>query len=133
MPRWPALLQREGYELQPHVRLEALDAAERVLGVRLPGELRSLYMASDGVFDKVGQWFVIWPVGMVAEQNRYLRNASLPGGLIAFGDDGTGDVFCTEPGRQGISCWHPVDGSVQPLASDIAAFWRGWTDGTITT
>jgi cell wall assembly regulator SMI1 len=134
MPGWPALLQKEGHELQPGARPEALDAAEGVVGLRLPDDLRSLYMVSDGVFDTVGQWFVIWPVGMLCEQNTLLRNAGLfPGSVIAFGDDGTGAAFCMKPGQQGVSCWHPIDGSMQRLASDIVTFWRGWTDGTITT
>ena len=134
MPGWPALLQKEGYELQPGARPEALEAAEGVLGLRFPDGLRSLYMVSDGVFDTVGQWFVIWPVGMLADQNTRLRNGGLlPGGLIAFGDDGTGDVFCMKPGQQDVSCWHPIDGSMPQLAWDLATFWRGWADGTITT
>jgi len=85
-----------------------------------------LYMVSDGVFDTVGQWFVIWPVGMLADQNTRLRN----GGLLP---GGTEDVFCMKPGQQDVSCWHPIDGSMPPLASDLATFWRGWADGTITT
>jgi hypothetical protein len=134
MPGWPPLLQREGYELQPGARPEALDAVEGDLGLRLPDELRSLYMVSDGVFDTVGQWFVIWPARMLCEQNTLRRKAGLlPGGVIAFGDDGAGDAFCIKPGQQGVSCWHPIDGSMQWLASDIVAFWQGWTDGTITT
>ena len=135
MPGWPALLQREGYELQPGACPEALEAAEGVLGLRFPDGLRSLYMVSDGVFDTVGQWFVIWPVGMLADQNTRLRNGGLlpSGPVIAFGDDGTGDVFCMKPGQQDVSCWHPIDGSMPQLASDLATFWRGWADGTITT
>ena len=42
-------------------------------------------------------------------------------------------AVCMQPGQQGVSCWHPIDGSMQPLASEIATFRRGWTDGTITT
>lgn len=54
--------------------------------------------------------------------------------MIAFGDDEAGDPFCLEAGRSGVSCWYDLEGRKKPLATvDIAAFWRGWTGGTITT
>ena len=94
MPDWRELLRSDGYELMPGTHPDAIDAVEAALGMQFPGELRSLYLASDGVFDTSGQWWVIWPLGMLAEENERRRRAGvLPADLIAFGDDGTGDPF----------------------------------------
>jgi hypothetical protein len=53
--------------------------------------------------------------------------------MIAFGDDGAGDPFCVEEGQSSVSCWYALEDRKEPLALDIATFWRGWTGGTITT
>lgn len=115
--------------------MERLDAAEAKLGLRLPEELRSLYRVSDGVFDAGGQWFVIWPLDVLVEENLRRHEAGLlPEDLVAFGDDGTGNPFCVEVGGpSGVNCWHPIDASKDRLARDVAEFWRGWTAGTILT
>jgi len=134
MTDWRTLPDRDGYELMPGASPEAAGAAERAVGPRFPDELRSLYLASDGVFDTGGQWWVIWPLRILAEQNAERRQAGvLPAGLIAFGDDGAGNPFCAEPGQPGVFCWHPIGEWKQPLAPDLAAFWQGWTAGTIST
>lgn len=134
MADWRVLLGGVGYRMMPGASPEATDAAERAAGLRFPGLLRSLYLASDGVFDTVGQWWVIWPLKMVARENTARRKANvLPAGLLAFGDDGAGNPFCAEPGQPGVCCWHPIGDWKQPLAPDLVAFWRGWTAGTIST
>jgi cell wall assembly regulator SMI1 len=51
MPGWWELLHVDGYQLRPGASTKALDAAEAALAIPLPQELRSLYRASDGVFD----------------------------------------------------------------------------------
>jgi hypothetical protein len=37
-------------------------AAQTMLDAVFPAELREIYLPSDGVFDRSGQWFVIWPL-----------------------------------------------------------------------
>jgi hypothetical protein len=134
MAGWRGLLDADGHNLRPGARPDAISEAERVIGLRFPGELRSLYLASDGVFDTGGQWWVIWPLAMLAAENTSRRQAGvLPAGLIAFGDDGTGNPFCMRPGYEDVGCWHPIDGRYQPLAANLAAFWQGWAGQTITT
>jgi SMI1 / KNR4 family (SUKH-1) len=134
MPNWLQLLRVDGYEMRPGARAEAFDATEAVLGLRLPEELWSLYRVSDGVFDTDGQWFVIWPLDMLAEQNLRRRAAGIiPEDFIAFGDDGAGDPFCVERDQSTVSCWHALDDRNQRLAPDVATFWHRWVDGTITT
>lgn len=134
MPDWRELLRSDGYELMPGACPEAIDAAEAAVGMRFPRELRSLYLASDGVFDTSGQWWVIWPLGMLSEENERRRRAGgLPADLIAFGDDGTGDAFCAEPNQGNVICWHAIGARKQPLAADVATLWQAWTDGTATT
>jgi hypothetical protein len=56
-----------------------------------------LYLASDGVFDRVGQWCVIWPLSEIVTRNlQAWALEDVPGrqALVGFGDDGTGAPFC---------------------------------------
>jgi hypothetical protein len=134
MPGWWDLLHVDGSELRPGASTKALDAAEAALAIPLPQELRSLYRASDGVFDAVGQWFVVWPLDVLVDENvRRRENGVLPESMIGFGDDGAGNPFCVEEGQSSVSCWYVLEDRKEPLAVDIATFWRGWTGGTITT
>jgi hypothetical protein len=72
---------------------------------------------------------------MLQAENLQRRPAGvLPERLLAFGDDGTGDCFCVEPGQPDVvTCWHPIGAWKQVLAPDIAHFWRAWTGGSIST
>jgi hypothetical protein len=70
---------------------------------------------------------------LVDENVRRRENGVLPKSMIAFGDDGAGDPFCVEEGQSSVSCWYALEDRKEPLALDIATFWRGWTGGTITT
>jgi hypothetical protein len=106
------------------------------LGVVLPDELRVLYQAADGVFDRAGQWFVVWPLAEVVARNRavWAYETADRRGLIGFGDDGAGGEFCVPAdGSAGVFVWNPIDGVPHPLADTIAGFWAGWSDGSITS
>ncbi len=134
MPDWSRLLRVDGFKLQPGVPGDALDEADDSLHLRLPEELRSLYVVSDGVFDASGEWFVIWPLQMLVEENRKRRQAGLlPEDHLAFGDDGAGDPFLVQPGEPTVKCWHPIEDRMVHLARDLVTFWQGWTTGTIRT
>jgi cell wall assembly regulator SMI1 len=57
---WRQLLRADdGYELRPGAAAGQVAAAEAALEAEFPADLRQLYLASDGVFDRAGQWFVI--------------------------------------------------------------------------
>lgn len=100
---WSALITRgdHGYRLNEPASLAELDGAESALGARLPAGLRELYLVSDGVFDTRGQWFVIWPLSEVVARNldAFAGEGASRSEYVGFGDDGTGDPFCTH--RQG--------------------------------
>lgn len=72
-----------------------LAEAENRLDKRLPTSVQSLYVAVDGVFDAIGQWWVVWPLDRLVTDNLSAwRDGALDESLLAFGDDGTGDQFC---------------------------------------
>jgi cell wall assembly regulator SMI1 len=50
----------DGLELQPPTDAASIAAAELQLGVTLQPKLRSHYEATNGVYDKPGEWFVLW-------------------------------------------------------------------------
>jgi hypothetical protein len=133
---WLSLLTRraDGYRLTDPAEMTAIKNAQLELGVRLPVALRELYVASDGVFDAPGQWFVIWPLAELVRRNleAYTAEGASRSQYVGFGDDGTGDPFCIRrDGSQGVFIWSPIDQSAVPVAEDIVTFWSGWTDGTL--
>lgn len=114
---------------QPGIHPEALDAAECLLGVKFPAELRSLYLISDGVYETTSGLWIAWPLCVLLHENTRRRQAgALPADLIAFGDDSNGEALCIEPGHQDIICWHPVGRRKQAVAPDLMTFWSGRTD-----
>jgi cell wall assembly regulator SMI1 len=67
---WPKLLDADdGYELRPGADADEVTAVEAALEAVFPEQLREVYQTSNGVFDRPGQWFVIWPLREVAIQN----------------------------------------------------------------
>jgi hypothetical protein len=132
---WSDLLLRDGYALYPAADELAISAAGAQLGHALPGDLADLYRASNGVFDKPGQWFVIWTLDTLVEQNLLGWADRLhPRELLMFGDDGTESSCGIDRDEGGeVVCWHPIEQWADPLAPNLKEFWRGWTAGTITT
>lgn len=135
---WRSLLAADGeYELSPGVTASELAGAEAVLGAVFPAALRQVYLASDGVFSRGGQYFTVWPLAEVLRRNRddWLRDGRQGrADLVGFGDDGTGAPFCVERSGSGsVLHWGPIDGEATVLARTFAEFWAGWSAGTITT
>jgi hypothetical protein len=119
----------DGYELRSGVTAGDVAAAEAALGAVFPDDLRQVYLASDGLFDRAGQWFVIWPLAEVVSRNRQARSredSPVRRGLVGFGDDGTGAPFCVRrDGRGGVLAWSAIDGEATLLASTVAGFGVG--------
>src|SRR3954470_13448805 len=89
--------------------------AGAVLAVSLPEPVRGLYRESDGRYTPEGQWFVVWPLGRLIEDNLDPWNRGLPRNLLAFGDDGTGNPFCVdldEP-TDAVVRWNWIDDAVE--------------------
>lgn len=60
---------------------------------RSPLSLRSLYLAADGTFRANGEWWVVWPLSRLVDENLTAwHDGTLEGSLLAFGDDGAGDL-----------------------------------------
>jgi hypothetical protein len=134
MTDWSVLLGIDGYRLQTEASPEDIRGAEATLSVPFPEELRSLLRTTDGLFDTIGQWFVIWPLNMLVQENLRRREYQrMPSTFVAFGDDGAGEAFCLDVERGAVYCWYAIDGRANELAGDMPTFLHGWTDGTITT
>ncbi len=132
---WTALLKTDdGVRLQAGASTDDLHACETALGSPLPPELRSLYLASDGVWDEPGQWFIIWPLEDVARRNKLANqvDGSARSLWIGFGDEGTGDPFCTDRlGGTAVYHWSSIDQAATPLAGDLAEFWTAMVAGLL--
>jgi hypothetical protein len=130
---WRQLLGADdGCELRPGATADEVAAAEAALGAAFPADLREVYQASDGVFDRSGQWFVIWPLAEVVTRNRQAWSWAGPArrGLVGFGDDGTGAPFCVpRPGSGGVFAWSVIGGEATFLAGTVAEFWSRWVSG----
>ena len=134
---WTAiLLADDGVRLQRGASIDDLHACKAALGSSLPPGLRRLYLASDGVWDEPGQWFVIWPLADVVQWNRRASEIEGPArsASIGFGDDGTGSPFCVDRlGGTTVYRWSPIDHSATVLAGDLAGFWAAWVEGSLPT
>ncbi|GAA1550175.1 hypothetical protein GCM10009804_03470 [Kribbella hippodromi] len=135
---WRDLL-RDGHgwlELQPPVDPDEIAAAEVRLGVTFPSELRGLFRATDGIYDKRGQWFVLWRLEDVVQRNLEAGNGLdyATRRLLSIGDDGTGAPFCiTLDGESAVFSWSPIEREARPLAPGLRKFWLGWLAGEIST
>lgn len=133
---WTSLLAHtRGCRLRPGRPPSAVDAAAEGLGAVFPVELRSLYLATDGVFDTGGQWFVLWPLAQVLARNRqaWQLEGAERATWVGFGDDGTGDPFCVNrTGGSGVWHWSPIDRVARPVADSLPEFWLGWMGGDLT-
>jgi hypothetical protein len=122
-------------ELRPAATIDEVTAAEAALAAVLPAGLRELYLVTNGVFDRPGQWFVIWPLPEVVTRNREAwAQDSSPARreLIGFGDDGTGAPFCVRrDGGSNVFAWSPIDGKATLLARSVAGFWSRWAADTL--
>lgn len=136
MVDWRAVLADDGNELQPAASEVEVRRVEVLLGAVLPADLRGLYLASDGVFDKPGQWFVVWPLAQIVQRNRraWVEEHAERERLVGFGDDGTGTAFCVpRKGSVGVFAWNPIDERAYWLADSVVEFWAGWSGGVIRT
>jgi SMI1 / KNR4 family (SUKH-1) len=130
------LASNHGNQLRPSASAAELDRAEALLGAVFPDDLRGLYLATDGVFDKPGQWFVVWPLAEVVMRNRqaWAAQSTARQGFVGFGDDGTGAPFCVpRDGSIGVFTWNPIEQRADRLAATVEQFWSGWSGGEIRT
>lgn len=137
MADWVGLFARYSVGVQPPCAADAMHRAESALGFALPNDLQELFGLSDGLFDRAGQWWFIWPIERLIADTLALRSdlgSTLPDDVIAFGDDGAGTPFCLIPSSgESVYCRSPIDGRLRMLAGGLDEFLVGWLSGTITT
>lgn len=101
-----------------------LSEIEAALGTLLPDPLLSLYRANNGVFDLVGQWWVVWPLARMLEAKAWLTKFDgYQEQWVAFGDDGTGDPFCLHRDDERITRLSMIDGDHELFAHGLGDFW----------
>ena len=107
-----------------------IEEAEQALNVVLPPMLRELYTHRDGWWDPAGQWWVVWPLDRLVAENRAAwgeNDGALPRALLAFGDDGTRNPFCTPAdGHDEVLRWSWIDGEVECSEGTMDAFRTRW-------
>ena len=108
-----------------------VEEAESRLGVSFPPGLAALYAVGDGRFDQRGQWWVVWPLDRLVENNAARwHEGMLARDLLAFGDDGTGNPFCVSlvRPRDEVLRWSWIEGEVEQSAGTFADFVHEWLD-----
>ncbi|MDR6906092.1 hypothetical protein J2X63_001778 [Agromyces sp. 3263] len=119
---WAVVLDRPEVSTRPPASRAELNAAEAKVDTALPLALRDLYLQTDGVWDRAGQWYVIWPLEHLLARNGGTA-AERTG--VAFGDDGTGNAFCIHTDGS-VSYWSEIDAKHTCLAPDLESFWTAW-------
>jgi len=113
----------------PSMEVHPVDEAQGKLDVTLPPALREVYEGGDGRFREDGQWWVVWPLTRLVDENlNGWRDGRLPPSILAFGDDGAGDPFCVFLGetRDEVVRWSQIDGDVESSIGSMADFERLW-------
>lgn len=124
----------DGFEHGPPASGASVAETEERLGTRLPDALVSTYRTTDGVYDKAGQWWVIWPLAQMVAAAAWLRSTNgYPDRWIAFGDNGAGDPFCFQRDEGSITCLHMIEQEHQELTPGLADFWAVMSNGAIRT
>ncbi len=134
--RWPRCVARRQYSrvtAQPGSPCDPgrLIAAEDRLGLSLPARIRVLYSGGDGRYQSDGQWWVVWPIDRVVEENPPAWNQrGLSRSLLAFGDDGTGNPFCVplDTDEDVVLRWNWIDSDVETREGSFDEFLREWVD-----
>lgn len=125
-------MTRIGHQYRARVAVEGtvrLAEAEDRLGVAIPPLLRALYASADGRYSRGSQYWVVWPLARVVEDNeRAWGDGTLSHDLLAFGDDGTGNPFCVSvsPPADEVLRWNWLDGEVEFNEGTMQEFSREW-------
>jgi len=89
-----------------------------------------LYLTSNGMYDRSGQWCVVWPLDrLVSDILSAWQEGRVPTALIAFGDDGIGNPFClreTDDAASLVFRWSWIDNQVEQDEGTMAEFLAEW-------
>ena len=104
-------------------------AAEQSLGITLPADIAAIYAAADGRYNQQGQWWVVWPLNRLVEENHNAWLEGLPRSFLAFGDDGAGNPFCVDiKDSSEIFRWSWIDLEVERSEGSVAEFLSDWCE-----
>lgn len=114
-----------------------IEAAEAKLGVSLPQSLVQFLKATDGFFDRESQYEYAWRLERIVEENRRAwsdQSRTFDNHLLAFGGDGAGDWFCLSlyETEDSVHHWAWISAESRRVAPDLATFWSGWLQGSIS-
>lgn len=103
---------------------------EQQLGVTLPHAVQLLYEEHDGRFNEGGQWWVVWQRDRLVSENRDAWKRGLPKTFFAFGDDGTGNLFCVEidDGSSEVVRWNWIDKAIERSEGSLDDFIAEWVE-----
>jgi hypothetical protein len=141
---WRALVRRltAECEFSPPGTAQQFSAAERALGVALPGDLRDLLQESNGIAGQYGLGLV-WPIERIEADNLGFRSNAdyrelyMPfDHLLFFADAGNGDQFAYavlagEVRRDDIFVWNHEDDSRTWVAPSLERYLEWWLSGQI--
>ncbi len=111
--------------------MSGVESVERRLSVSLPAGLRCTPRATVAGQKPAGQWWVVWPLARLAEDNeRAWADGKLARDLLAFGDDGTGNPFCVilSSDADEVLRWNWLDQDVEVNEGSMEQFVRTWLD-----
>lgn len=126
----------------PPASPEAVQRAERGLGLALPEHLRDLYAVSDGLTGEYGAGLV-WPVDRLLEENQAYRSNPefaelyMPfDPLLFFADAGNGDLFgftvlAGSVRRPDVFSWDHETDSRTWAAPDLRLYVEWWLSGRL--
>jgi hypothetical protein len=129
-------------EFSPPASHDSIFSAEHALGVKLPPELGSLLLESNGVTDKYGSG-LIWPIECIRAENTAFRSNSdfrdlyMPfDPLLFFADAGNGDQFAYivlagRVRRSDIFCWDHENDSRTWVAPSLEKYLDWWLSGKL--
>ena len=139
-------------EFAPPASAEEIEAAETLLGIRLPSGLRSLLSESNGVKYGlrlpsgdcvVGAGRLVWPLGMIVEENRRMSDPDVTSRgprqrrALFFADAGADGILFGHPilpsgdVAPAVVVWHPIDDELTPSAASLAEYLIRWSSGEL--
>jgi hypothetical protein len=126
---------------EPGATETELANGERLTGVRIPEDLRSLLAECNGITEVMEiqgnpidtQW-VVWPTDTIVESNLAPGRVDIglpPSWFIFATADGHDFGYDLDAGDGHIWVWHPIDGESEDVAPSLAAFLRRWVTGEL--
>ena len=135
---WQEWLSKAGAELEPRPGCAPaeIQSGEAKLGVTLPHSLVRFLHVSNGFFHVEAQLEYAWRLERIVAENRRAWSSSpgLDDRFLGFGSDGAGDWFCLSLREleSPVYHWAWIPAELRIISPDLATFWPGWVNGSIS-